>query len=65
MEICTVSNENQVEDEYHLLIACSAHKVIHEKYDDLFDEHDNVCRIQISTEKGVHICSCISSLITT
>ena len=31
-----------VDDECHLLISCSMYKVIHEKYDDLLDEHDNV-----------------------
>ena len=39
MKICKVCNENLVEDEYHLLLACSA---IREKYDDLFDGHDNL-----------------------
>ena len=38
MKIC---NENLVGDEYYLLIPCSAYKVIHEKYDDLLDGHDN------------------------
>ena len=33
-------NENLVEDEYHLLIACSTYKVIHKKYDDQLDKHD-------------------------
>ena len=42
MKIEKVSNENLVEDEYRLLVALSAHKVIREKYDDLLDEHDNV-----------------------
>ena len=35
-----------MEDEYHLFIACSvSYKVIHEKYDDLLDEHDNVSAV--------------------
>ena len=42
MQICKVCNENLVEDEYHLLLACSACKVIPEKYDDLLDGHDNL-----------------------
>ena len=31
-----------MENEYHWLIAFSMYKVIHEKYDDLLDGHDNV-----------------------
>ena len=54
MKIC---NENLVGDEYYLLIPCSAYKVIHEKYDDLLNEHDNVRgHTQIFTEKSVHMC---------
>ena len=29
-------------NKWRLLIACSMYKVIHEKYDDLLDGHDNV-----------------------
>ena len=44
-------NENLVEDEHHLLIACSA---FHQKYDDLLDWHDNAsvilkCSPRVST----------------
>ena len=38
-------NENLVEDEYHLLIACSTYKVIHEKYDELLDGHGELSMI--------------------
>ena len=35
-----------MEDGYHLPITCVTYnKVISEKYDDLLDEHDNVCVI--------------------
>ena len=57
MKVC---NENLVKDEYYLLIACSTYKVIHEKYDDLLDEHDNVVHTQMSSKKGNHISACIS-----
>ena len=36
------TKENLVEDECHLLIACSVYKVITEKYDALLDGYDNV-----------------------
>ena len=62
MKICKVSNENLVEDEYRLLVALSAHKVIREKYDDLLDEHDNASvilkyppRTQVSHDKPHHV----------
>ena len=42
MKIWKVCNENLGENEYHLLVTCSTYKVIHEKYDDLLDGHDNV-----------------------
>ena len=35
------TNEN-LEDEYYLLIACSVYKVIPQKYNDLLDGYDNV-----------------------
>ena len=41
MNICKVCNETLVEDEYHLLLACSAYIVICWKYDDILDRHDN------------------------
>ena len=31
-----------MEDEYHLLLKCSIYNVIHQKYDDLLDGHDNL-----------------------
>ena len=45
MKIGKVRNENLVEDEYHLLIACSEYCVIREKNDDLLNRHDNVSGI--------------------
>ena len=36
-----------MDDEYHLLFACSAYKAIHEDYDELIHMHDN---------KDGHIC---------
>ena len=47
MMICKVYNENLMDDEYHLLFACSAYKAIHEDYDELIHMHDN---------KDGHIC---------
>ena len=47
-----------MEDEYHLFIACSvSYKVIHEKYDDLLDEHDNVSVLLNFHQEGhIHMC---------
>ena len=42
MKIYKVWNENLVEDEYHLLLASSKYKVIHEKYGDVPDGHDKL-----------------------
>ena len=39
MKIC---NENLVEEEYRLLLACSEYKIICKKHDDLLDGHDNL-----------------------
>ena len=48
--------EKLVEDEYHLLIACSKHKVIQEKYDDLLDMHDNMSVILTFLPTRVSMC---------
>ena len=42
MKIREVWNQNLVEDENYLLPTCQAYKVS-EKYDNLFDGHDNLC----------------------
>ena len=56
--------EKLVEDEYHLLIASSKHKVIQEKYDDLLDMHDHVSVIlKFPPKKGEDLCVCISFTI--
>ena len=39
MKIC---NENLVEDEYYLILACSTYKAICENNDDLLNGHDNL-----------------------
>ena len=58
IKICKVCNYKLVGDEYNLLIACSLCKVIHERYDNLLDKHDNVSIMlsNVHQEGRLHEC---------
>ena len=44
----------KIRKEYHLLLACSAYKIIRDKHDDLLGRQK--CHSQISIKKGEHRC---------
>ena len=48
-----------MEDEYNLLLTCSAYKIIHNKYDGLFDGNDNLSLILKSQQRRVSVYVCI------
>ena len=70
LKLCTWNNgfpccyENPVGDKYHVLITCSAYKVIREKCDNLLDMHDNVNVMLKGQPRRMSTCVCVCALFS-